>query len=366
MFGVGFDGTSVPPQVDELIDRGVRCIVLFKRNVESPQQVQDLCAALKQRARGEPLAVTIDHEGGRVLRLQNEFTNIPSARQVGQANSVDLARQLGEIMGRELRAVNIDIDLAPVLDVDTNPNNPVIATRSLGPDPQLVSRLACAIIQGMQSMGVAACGKHFPGHGDTTKDSHFTLPYLKHNLDRLNQIELHPFRAAIAAKIATIMTSHIVFEAIDPIFPATMSKPILNGLLREQLGFGGVIISDDLEMKAISKNYGLEQTMIAGANAGIDLFLICHKHESQVKGIDLLTKAIERGEVSAENIERANGRIDRLFDSFVQPPQATRDQLKIIGNDAHQSVVEQIRAKSERSAEGEDPTERWRAGESPL
>src|SRR3954468_12755238 len=150
MFGVGFHGPTIPKEIDELLDRGVRCVILFKRNVESAQQVQQLCAELKARA-GEPLAMTIDHEGGRVLRLRGEFTDIPSAREVGRANNPTLARDLGALMGRELRAVNIDIDFAPVLDVDTNPNNPVIASRSFGADPALVARLGCAVINGMQA-----------------------------------------------------------------------------------------------------------------------------------------------------------------------------------------------------------------------
>jgi beta-N-acetylhexosaminidase len=355
----------IPKEIDALLDRGVRCVILFKRNVESAQQVQQLCADLKQRA-GEPLAMTIDHEGGRVLRLRGEFTDIPSAREVGRANNPTLARDLGALMGRELRAVNIDIDFAPVLDVDTNPNNPVIASRSFGADPALVSRLGCAVIKGMQGEGVAACAKHFPGHGDTNQDSHLTLPRLDHALARLERIELPPFKSAIECGVATVMTSHILFSAIDPELPATMSEKILQGILRQKLRFDGVIISDDLEMKAIAANFGPEQTMIKGALAGINLFMICHNHRLQHEAIDLLIRAVERGDVPRECVEGANERLDRLFEQYVNPAKATREDLEVIGCPDHRAVVDRIRQISGTIDEGEDPTERWHADEAPL
>jgi beta-N-acetylhexosaminidase len=343
MFGVGFHGSSVPQQINALLDRGVRCVILFQRNVESAAQVQDLCATLKHRA-ADPLAMSIDHEGGRVVRLGAEFTDIPPARQVGRANDEHLASELGALMGRELRAVNLDMDFAPVLDVDTNPDNPVIANRSLGADPARVARLGCAILTGLQRQGVAACAKHFPGHGDTSQDSHLTLPRIDHDLARLDRVELPPFVAAIGAGVATIMTSHILFRAIDPDLPATMSRPILTGLLRQRLGFEGVIISDDLEMKAIADNYGIEQTMIRGANAGIDLFMICHDHAIQAHAIDLLIRAVERGDVPRESIELANRRLDTLFAKYVKPAIATRENLSLIGCPEHRAIAERIRA----------------------
>src|SRR5437016_5318116 len=246
----------------------------------------------------------MDQEGGRVKRLGGgTFTDVPSARAIGHAGDATLARQIGALLARELRAVNCDWDLAPVLDVDTNPKNPVIADRSFGPDPQLVARVGAAIIEGLQSNGIAACGKHFPGHGDTWQDSHHVLPALDHDLNRLMQIELPPFQSAIEAGVATIVTSHILFKNIDAEVPATMSRPILQGILREKLGFSGLIVSDDLEMKAIADNFGIEQTIIRGANAGIDLFFICHNLSLQQEAIDLLVRAVERGEVSRAAID---------------------------------------------------------------
>jgi beta-N-acetylhexosaminidase len=366
LFGIGFHGHAVPKEIDELIDRGVRSVILFKRNVQDAAQVQDLCAQVKRRAAGEPLAMTIDHEGGRVLRLGGEFTDIPSARQVGRANDENLCRQMGALMARELRAVNLDIDFAPVLDVDTNPNNPVIAARSLGPDPERVARLGCAVLTGMQAQGIAACAKHFPGHGDTNLDSHLTMPRIDHGTERIEQVELAPFKAAVKAGVANVMTSHILFSAIDPDLPATMSQKILTGILRKQLGFEGVIISDDLEMKAIAHNFGPEQTMIHGANAGINLFMVCHNHALQHKSIDLLIRAVERGDVSRELIEESVRRLDKLFAQYVKPATATRDNLRIVGCAEHRDIVDRIREISGPLKPGEDPTERWRNGENPL
>jgi beta-N-acetylhexosaminidase len=218
----------------------------------------------------------------------------------------------------------------------------------------------------MQAGGVAACAKHFPGHGDTSQDSHLTLPKLDHQLERLAQIELLPFSHAIESGVATIMTSHILFRAIDDEWPATMSEKILNGILRQRLRFDGVIISDDLEMKAIAHNFGAEQTMIRGALAGINLFMICHNHALQNNAIDLLIRAVERGDVPRALIEQANARLDRLFERYVKHPTSTREDLKVIGCAEHRAVVDAIRNRSGTACEQEDPTERWREGENPL
>jgi beta-N-acetylhexosaminidase len=364
MFGVGFHGPGIPREFEPVFARGVSSVILFKRNVESARQVQKLCAELKTRSR-EPLLLCMDQEGGRVKRLGGgTFTDVPSARAIGQANDVSLAREVGRVLARELRAVNCDWDLAPVLDVDTNPKNPVIADRSFGADPQRVARLGVAVVEALQQNGVAACGKHFPGHGDTWQDSHHVLPTLdEHNIDRLNAVELPPFAAAIKAGVATIMTSHIIFKKIDPELPATMSRPILQGLLRETLGFRGLIVSDDLEMKAIADNYGIEQTIVRGANAGIDLFFICHNHDLQLQAMDLLLAAVERGDVPRERIDDANRRIDEVIAKYVQPP-VSEDALSVVGCPEHVAVAEKVRELASRAIDqnsaGPDPTESWR------
>jgi beta-N-acetylhexosaminidase len=291
--------------------------------------------------------------------MRGEFTDVPSARAVGRANDPQLAREIGRILARELRAVNADWDLAPVLDVDTNPKNPVIADRSYSADPARVAALGAQVVLGLQELGVAACGKHFPGHGDTWQDSHQELPTIDHPMDRLDRVELPPFKAAIDAGVATIMTSHIVFSQIDSAVAATMSDPILQGILRRRLGFDGVIVSDDLEMKAIASNYGIEQVITRGARAGIDLFFICHDVELQHRALDILIKAVETGEVPRERVEDANRRIDAVVTKYYQPP-VDEEMLRVVGCDEHRAVAEKVAAMAERADLAADPTDNWR------
>ena len=351
MFCVGFTGTRVPVEMRRLIDRGVSAAILFKHNFTGVQQIVDLCAELKQHA-GRPFLIGVDQEGGRVLRLGPPFTQIPSMRAVGRTNDPEIAHRIGGILGRELRAANIDLCFSPVLDVDTNPLNPVIADRSFGRTPELVARMGLSLIDGLQAEAVAACGKHFPGHGDTSQDSHIDLPRLPHEMSRLHEIELPPFAAAIKAGVAAIMTSHVIFEAIDPKYPATMSRAVLTRLLREQMGFDGVIVSDDLEMKAIANHFTLEEVIIRGANAGVDMFAICHSPAIQNQAIDILIKAIERGDVAREAIDAAARRLDRLYAYYCKP--ATSGPLsEVIGCPEHQQLVEPFL----QSGKQRDPTE---------
>jgi beta-N-acetylhexosaminidase len=344
MFCIGFDGYHMPPEVAELIDRGVGSVILFKRNFSSPQQALELTASLKERAGTRPLLINVDQEGGRVMRLTAAAgaTPIPSMRILGRANDLDLTRQIGQILAREMRAINIDQVNAPVLDVDTNPANPVIADRSFGPSPELVSRHGVALLQGIQGESVAACGKHFPGHGDTAQDTHFSLPHLPHDLDRMERIELPPFRAAIHAGVAAIMSAHLIYDRLEPAgLPATMSAPIMQGILRDHLGFTGVTYTDDLEMRAIHDNFGIGQVVRSVANASVDVLCVCHTPALQSQAIDELVQAVERGQVKRELIEAANRRLDTLASRYYRPP--VRGKVSpIIGCDAHQRIVDRI------------------------
>lgn len=352
MICVGFEGLTVPDTLRELIDRGVSSVILFTRNYESPAQLASLCTEIKACARPHrPIMICIDQEGGRVQRLREPFTIVPSMREVGACQPIEVAEQIahniGCVQARELRAVNIDMNLAPVLDVDSNPANPVIGERSFGADPQLVARLGCAMIKGLQwsdfdsskESGVAACGKHFPGHGDTQVDSHLDLPRLRHQMSRLEQVELPPFAAAIKTGVAAIMTAHVIFESLDDKHPATMSLPVIDGLLRRRFGFDRVVISDDLEMKAIIDHFGIDAAIIQGAAAGIDLFMVCHQPQRQHQAIDVLIAAAQTNSESRKRIY-ANHRLDRLFDQFVQP--ARRFTKKIaarIGCAEHRALI---------------------------
>jgi beta-N-acetylhexosaminidase len=351
LFCVGFHGKAPSAEVLELLRRGVHGVILFGRNVEDAEQVASLVAALK-RAAGRPLLVAVDQEGGRVARLRaaHGFTELPPMRALGAGGDEALARAAGELLGEELRAVGIDQDYAPVVDVDTNPANPVIGDRSFSPDPATVARLGAALARGLQSAGVAACAKHFPGHGDTSQDSHTDLPRLPHALDRLERVELAPFRALARAGVASVMTAHVVFEALDPVRPATLS-PAAMSLLRERVGFDGCAISDDLEMKAVAEHFPLEEAAPGAVAAGLDALLVCHRADVQHRAIDLVRAAAERGSIPRARIAEARARIGRLL-RFAGPapdPGAARARLR---TPAHLALAARIPAL----AAGHDPT----------
>lgn len=361
MLCVGFEGLAPSPEVLELIDRGVAGVILFARNIDSPQQTADLCRQLKARAKGRPLLTCVDQEGGRVMRLRGPYSAVPPMRRLGQTRNPDLARRIGALLAREVRAAGFDLNFAPVLDVDTNPRNPVIGDRAFAADPQDVADMGIALIEGLQSARVAACAKHFPGHGDTHQDSHHQLPRLPHDMDRLRRIELAPFAAAIRAGVASIMTAHVIFEALDPAVPATMSKAVMHDLLRQTMGYDGLVISDDLEMKAIADHYGLDDAAVRGAIAGVDLFLVCHQPQRQHRVIDALIHAAESGTLPRTQLEAANQRLETLMRRYVQPADALAD-LSVIGCREHQAVIDEVmRHAGTASAApmGPDPTD-WR------
>jgi beta-N-acetylhexosaminidase len=319
---VGFHGKAPSPEVKELIARGVHGVILFSRNVEDAVQVAELVAELKRLA-GRPLLVAIDQEGGRVARLRaaQGFTELPPMRTLGDAGDEALAREVGALLGRELRAVGIDQDYAPVVDVDTNPANPVIGDRSFSRDPAVVGRLGAALAAGLQAEGVAACAKHFPGHGDTSQDSHKDLPHLPHDLARLRRVELPPFRALARAGVAAVMTAHVVFDALDPRRPATLSPEVMR-LLRDEAGFQGCAVSDDLEMAAVAAHFPLEEAAPGAVAAGVDALLVCHQATVQHRAIDLVRAAIEDGRIPRARLAEARGRVEALLRFAGPPPDA--------------------------------------------
>ncbi|MBI3078667.1 MAG: beta-N-acetylhexosaminidase, partial [Deltaproteobacteria bacterium] len=252
LFVVGFEGKAPTRALSERLARDrVGGIALFSRNLEGPRQVAELVRSLQTLSPVAPLLICVDQEGGRVARLKAPFTELPPARVVGEAGSEALTYRLGTAVGRELKAVGINVNFAPVLDVDTNPQNPVIGDRAFGPSADLVARLGAAYIRGLQDQGVAATGKHFPGHGDTTEDSHLTLPLVTKERARLHREELPPFRAGMMQGLRLLMSAHVMYPALDPEWPATLSHAILTGLLRDELGYTGAVMTDDLKMAAV-------------------------------------------------------------------------------------------------------------------
>jgi beta-N-acetylhexosaminidase len=352
LFVVGFPGLTADRDVRALIDDGVGGVILFKRNVESPAQVAALVKGLKAHA-GRPLLAAVDQEGGRVARLRGPpFTALPPMREVGRTGDAALAARVGRLLAYEVRALGFDQDYAPVLDVDTNPANPVIGDRALHRDAAEVARLGVALAQGLEAGGVASCGKHFPGHGDTAKDSHLDLPTLPHDLARLRAVELQPFAAYARAGLASLMTAHVVFQAVDPGRPATMSRRVLTGVLREELGFTGVVVSDDLEMKAIADHYSVARAAVEGLQAGADQFLVCHHIDVQRRAIEAVVRAVEEGEVSGAQLDAALARVDALMRRFVRGPE---EGLTRLGSEEHRALSHGLGVES---FTGADPTER--------
>ncbi|MFO1518518.1 MAG: beta-N-acetylhexosaminidase [bacterium] len=289
----GFEGTTVPPTLRRLIEKeGLAGVILFKRNIESKEQVAELNRELQSLSPDGKLLISVDHEGGRVFRLPPPFTQIPAARRIGEEEK---GFETGVLMGQELKEVGFNLNYAPVLDVDSNPANPIIGDRAYGSDPETVARIALEVVRGLRSEGIFPCGKHFPGHGDTFRDSHLELPFVDQPLSRLEAIELKPFQAAIQDGIEMLMTAHVVYPALDPDFPATLSKKIITELLRDKMGYEGVVISDDLLMKAIYDREGVSKAAELFLQAGGDLVLICRQEEEQGKTLEALEKSARDG-----------------------------------------------------------------------
>lgn len=352
LFVVGFRGPQLDADVASLVDDGVGGVIFFKRNISSAQETASLVRELKVRAR-RPLLASVDQEGGRVARLRGApFTALPSMRTIGLRGDVGVAERVGRLLAFELRALGFDQDYAPVLDVDTNPHNPVIGDRALHHEAPTVARLGIALAQGLEAGGVASCAKHFPGHGDTSQDSHLALPSLPHGLERLRRVELVPFAAYARAGLAAVMTAHVVFEALEPGVPATMSRLAMDGVLRNELGFDGVIVSDDLEMSAIAQHFTVEEAAVRGLGAGVDQFLVCHQVDVQRRAIEAVVRAVESGEVPEARLGAACARIEAMKDRFVRGPE---DRLDCLGSAAHHSLAQGLELEP---SSGADPTER--------
>jgi beta-N-acetylhexosaminidase len=343
-----FTGPQVPVEMRALArEFDLGGITLFGRlaNIESPEQVAGLAYDVRNLGVELPAWVGIDQEGGRVARLRSPFTEWPPMAVLGRSGDAALTRRFAAAMAAEMAAVGISLDYAPVLDIHTNPKNPVIGDRALAEKPETVARLGRVIIEELQRAGVAACGKHFPGHGDTAADSHVELPLVEHPPDRLRAVEFVPFKAAIEAGVAFIMTAHVRATAIDDERPATLSRRLVHDILREELGFEGVIVSDDLEMKAISNDYAPGEAAVAAVAAGCDALLICGSGKAadinlQVGALEALIHAVENEQLPIKQVEAALDRNRRAKERFLRewrPPDAA--QLRaVIGSDAHRAI----------------------------
>ena len=311
---LGFHGTELPEDFKALIRQyRIGNVILFQRNVESADQLRKLCGEIRQvvlEACGFLPFIVIDQEGGMVSRLPYDAVNIPSAMALGAAGDPENAALGAKITARQLRGLGPNFNMAPVLDVNTNPRNPVIGIRSYGDDPQKVAGFAEAVVKAYEGTGIFCCGKHFPGHGDTAVDSHLGLPTVNKTMEELEKAELIPFHRAIAAGIPAIMSSHILFPNIEPDnVPCTMSRRIITGLLKEKLGFRGLVFSDCLEMQAIQKYYGTSKGMAAAFRAGIDLAEISCTFSLEADAVRYVNEAAERGEFDLEEIRASAEKI---------------------------------------------------------
>ncbi len=315
-------------------------VCLYGRNVVNPTQVRRLTDAIREVA-GHDALVTCDLEGGYVWRLKAPATHWPSAMAFGAANRPDLTRHAARMAAREMRAMGIDAPFAPVADVSDHPRNPVIGTRAFGGVASQVARHVAAAIGGYREGGVASCAKHFPGHGHTEIDSHDALPVVRHDLARLNTVDLLPFVGAIRAGVDMVMVSHLLVNAIDANLPASLSRAVITGLLREQLGFRGVIVTDALDMRAITATFGLEEAAVRAVAAGCDMVAFNAPVDSAREVHAALTSAISTGRLPADQVRASGERVRALRRSLARNP---RPPISVVGDATHVAMANQIAA----------------------
>ena len=313
LFLVGVQGETLTAEERLLFEEyGFGGFILFKRNCREAGQLVSLCRALGDMADETPPFIAIDQEGGRVHRLPPPFTHFPPAARIGETNDPDLAYRAGRATAAELTLAGINLNFAPVLDVNSNSQNPIIGDRAFGAEPKAVMMMGWSWTQGLRDGGVIPCGKHFPGHGASDKDSHFELPLVAKSIDELNATELRPFVHACRNKIEALMTAHVLYPALDAQWPATLSEKIVTGLLRRQLGYGGVVCSDDMEMKAISDRYGVEDGASLSIRAGVDMLLFGHELSRAVQACEFLCAETEKDAALRARADESCARIARL------------------------------------------------------
>jgi len=342
LLSVGFDGPALPEQLRERIAASqVGGVMLFRPNIADPVQLAGLVAGLRQAAPLEaPLLVSIDQEGGVVQRVRAPATVWPPMLAVGTADDVGRTTAVGRAIGEELAALGVGWDFAPVLDVHTNPANPVIGDRAFGTTPEAVATHALAFWRGLRAAGLVGCGKHFPGHGDTRIDSHLDLPVVAHDLERLRRVELAPFAAAAKAGMEAFMTAHVVYPALDPDHPATLSRRIATDLLRGELGFKGVLVSDDLGMKAVADRYSIEDLAVGAIEAGVDHLLVREPVARQVAAFEAILRAAESSAGFRARVEEAAARVAALKAACAVSVPAPAAMLpSLLGTPAHRALA---------------------------
>jgi len=351
LFMVGFLGTTVTPELATFMrEYKPGGVILFSRNLESVEQIVELTNDLQRCSPKSPLLISIDQEGGRVSRLPKGFTVFPPCELIGRCNSTELAYAAAATTAKELRAVGINMNMAPVLDVNSNPDNPVIGDRAFGSVSNVVGEMALVTAAGLQDNKVVACGKHFPGHGDTNADSHKELPVVEASRERLEAVEFPPFRRAAAAGIATMMTAHVLYKALDERLPATLSPDIITHLLREQMQYDGVVLTDDLEMHAIVDHYGAGDAAVRALLAGCDVLLICKDRDREVAAFESVEQAVTSGTIGTARLDQSVARIQRVKQRYLWPyrPAVISEAKLIAGCRTHQALLHSIQQAHSR------------------
>jgi beta-N-acetylhexosaminidase len=351
----GFNGPELPVELVELArEFSLGGVVFFARNVQEPVQVAEAAWQVRRLEPDADLApwVAVDQEGGRVARFKRPFTEWPPMATLGRSADMELVRRFATAIADELLAVGMTLDFAPVLDVFTNPLNRVIGDRALAGDAGTVAAMGSAIIETFQQAGLAACGKHFPGHGDTIADSHHDLPVAEHEASRLREVEFEPFRAAVRADAASLMTCHVVVPAFDEENPATLSAPVVEGLLRGELGYRGLVFTDDMEMKAIAARMPVPEAAVRAVQAGCDVVLVCSgNHDLQLATLEALVHAVEQEVLPYRRVEEALGRQRAAKQRFLarpvpvggrHAPPSARVLARTLGSEAHQAVAAEM------------------------
>lgn len=319
MLLVGIDGTEVSPQTQTMITNDkVGGIILYADNIKSLKGLVSLTNELKRSNAGNPapLFVSVDQEGGKVSRMPDEYAKIPASGSVGASGNAEAAERMGKLLARVVQTAGFNMDFAPVLDINSNPDNPVIGDRSFGNTSAKVIELGIAEMKGMESEGIVPVVKHFPGHGDTSVDSHLELPVVKKTEAQLAKLEWRPFQAAVKEQADAVMVAHILYPNLDPDRPASLSKVIITQLLRGQMGFKGVVITDDLTMGAIMKNYSLAAAAVNTVLAGSDILLVAHEYSNERTTRNALLAAVKHGKISEARIDESVYRILSLKQKY--------------------------------------------------
>ncbi len=315
MIFAGVQGTKPNAKAEQLVAKyKVGGIILNKKNMINPAQTVAYINYLKNENRQNsiPLFFGIDQEGGSIAKLPGGLKPFPTNQKIGEINNPAFSFEIGALLGKIVDAYGFNMNFAPVLDVNSNPDNPVIGDRSFGDNPEVVSRLGIETMKGLQSKNIISVIKHFPGHGDTSVDSHLALPTVHKTKSALEKTELVPFKKALAEGADVVMVGHILFPDLDPVYPSSMSKVIIDGLLRNELGFNGVVITDDMTMKAITGNFDIGRAAVQSVLAGSDIIMVAHEHKQMIAVISALKSAVHRGEIPEERLNESVTRILEL------------------------------------------------------